>query len=77
MFIEEWAKHVNKTIVIKDHVPWQDLPGYNIIIKAFLCELKTKDIRRVPTGLLKSSYALLANEKLLNIFVSIIYKKTQ
>ena len=77
LFLDDWAKHVNKTVVIKDHVPWQDLPGYNILIKSFLVELKLKDVRRYPEPLLNASCSLLKNEKLLNVFIPIIYNKTR
>jgi len=75
--LEQWAHHVNKTVVIKEHVPWQDLPGYGTLIKAFLIELKTKDVRKYPEALINASKALLKNEKLLNIFVVVVYKKTR
>jgi len=77
LFLNEWAKHVNKSVVTKDHVPWQDLPGYAVLIKAFLIELKSKDVRRYPAPLLNASYALLKNEKLLNVFIAIVYNKTR
>lgn len=77
LFLNEWAKHVNKTVVTKDHMPWQELPGYPVLIKAFLVELKNKDVKRYPQPLLNTSYSLLKNEKLLTVFVSIIYNKTR
>ena len=76
-FIEEWARYVNRTIVIKDHIPWQDLPGYNAIVKAFLIELKMKDVKRYPESLIRASHSLLVNEKLLNTYITIIYNKTK
>ena len=76
-FLNEWTKHVNKTVVIKDHVPWQDLPGYNVLIKNFLIELKKRDVKQLPEALIDTSVTLLKNEKLLNIFIAIIYNKTR
>jgi len=76
-FLTEWARHVNKTVVTKDHVPWQDLPGYTTLVKAFLAEMKSKDVRRYPSALLNASYSLLKNEKLLNVFIAIAYNKTR
>ena len=75
-FLNEWAKHVNKTIVVKDHVPWQDLPGYNVLIKNFLIEMKKRDLKKLPEALIDASVALLRNEKLLSIYIAIIYNKT-
>ena len=76
-FLDNWAKHVNKTVVTKEHVPWQDLPGYTILIKAMLVGLKTRDVRAYPEALISASTSLLKNDKLLNIFISILYKKTK
>lgn len=75
-FLNEWTKHVVKTVVIKDNVPWNDLPGYNVLIKNFLIELKKRDTKRFPEALIDASVTLLRNEKLLSFFISIIYNKT-
>lgn len=50
-FLKEWFDYVNKTVVTKDHVPWLELPGYLIIIRAFLIEIKTRDIKIYPEAL--------------------------
>lgn len=76
-FLENWAKLVNKTVVVKDHVPWQDLPGYPILLRSFLIKMKTEDIRKWPQAMINASVALLNNHKLLNPFVSILYNKTK
>jgi len=39
-FVRDWANYINQTIIVKDQVPWADLPGYETIVKAFLLELK-------------------------------------
>jgi len=62
---------------LKEHIPWNDLPGYIQLVRAFLVELKIKDSRRYPDSFLKASYALLKNEKLLNPFVTVLYNKTK
>jgi len=76
-FLTEWAKHVNGTVVIKEHVPWQDLPGYTVLIKAFLVALKQKDVKAYPEAMISASLAFLKNEKLLNTYVAIVYNKTR
>ena len=76
-FLSEWSKIVTKTIVTKDQVPWQDLPGYNTLIKSFLIELKRKDVKHYPEALISLSISLLKNEKLLSVFVTILFNKTK
>ena len=76
-FFTEWTKYVNKTVVIKDNVPWQDLPGYNVLLKNFLIELKKRDVRALPEALVDTSITLLRFERVLSFFIPIIYNKTK
>jgi hypothetical protein len=57
-------------------VPWLELPGYLIIIRAFLIEIKIRDIKTYPEALKQAAVSILHNEKLLNIIVVLIFKKT-
>jgi len=77
LFLTEWANQVERTIVTKEQVPWPDIPGYTTLIKSFLLDLKTKDVRRYPEAMVQASCSLLRNDKLLNTFVPIIYQKTR
>jgi len=76
-FLTEWAKLVNNTVVIKEHVPWQDLPGYTILVKALLVSLKQREVKAYPEALVNASIAFLKNEKLLNTYIAIVYNKTK
>jgi hypothetical protein len=58
-------------------VPWLELPGYLIIIRAFLIEIKIRDIKTYPEALKQAAVSILHNEKLLNIIVVLIFKKTK
>ena len=44
LFVKEFADIVSKTLIVKDHIPWSDLPGYMTIVKGFLLELKKKEV---------------------------------
>lgn len=55
---------------------WKDVPGYKTILKAILLEMKERDIAYYPEALKETTCAMLYNEKLLNIFVTIVLKKT-
>lgn len=75
--LAEWCRFVFKTTIVKDLVPWNELPGYKVLVNSFLVELKTKNVLHYPANLKEASIALLLNEKLLNIFVMIVYKNTR
>ena len=77
LFLDKWVKHVDKIVPVKEHTPWQDIPGYNTLMKDFLLELKSRDIKALPEALVETSISLLENEKLLNAFITIVYNKTK
>ncbi len=52
------------------------MPGYQDILKAILIELKERDITLYPEALKDVTCAMLCNEKILNVFVTIVFKKT-
>ena len=76
VFLTEFAKGVNKSVIQIQYIPWQDIPGYNALIKHFLIELKKRDIKKLPKYLIDASVSLLLNEKLLNIFIGTVFSKT-
>lgn len=65
-----------KNTLVSNNVSWRDVPGYRTILKAILLEMKDRDIAYYPEALKETTCALLYNEKLLNIFVTIVLKKT-
>lgn len=75
MIIKQWVLYVKNTLV-SNNVSWRDVPGYKQILKAMLLELKERDIALYPEALKDTTCAMLCNEKLLNVFVTIVFKKT-
>lgn len=75
MIVKQWAIYVKNTLV-SNNVSWKDVPGYREILKAILLEMKERDIAYYPEALKETTCALLYNEKLINIFVTIVLKKT-
>jgi len=64
--------------MMEEHsIPWQDLPGYRVLLKSFLVELKNREILKYPVTLKQAAANILLNEKLLNVFVTLIYNKTK
>jgi hypothetical protein len=58
------------------HLKWKHFPGYNRILHAFLVEMKTENITDYTDRMQKACASLLNNEKLLNTFVVILFKKS-
>jgi hypothetical protein len=58
------------------HVNWRYFPGYNKILYSFLVELKVKKVTQYSQAMKKAAAYLLSNEKLLNPFILILFKKT-
>lgn len=52
------------------------MPGYNEILKSILLEMKERDIAYYPEALKEATCSMIANEKILNILVTIVFKKT-
>jgi len=75
LIVKHWAIRISNTLVSKS-INWKDVPGYRTVLKAILIELKERETHNYPEALIDATCALLANEKLLNIFVTIIFNKT-
>ena len=73
-FTYEWANHVNNQFVNKD-IPWKDIPGYTIILKSMLLELKNRNILFYPELMIKASCGLLKNTNILNTYVTVVFQK--
>jgi hypothetical protein len=75
LIVKQWVLYVKNTLV-SNNVSWKDVPGYKSILKAMLLELKERDVALYPEALRETTCAMLCNEKLLNVFVTIVFKKT-
>jgi len=76
LFFHEWIEHIYSTIVLREHILWRDIPGYNIMTKAFLYEMKTRPITQFPDALQWTSKALLNNELMISVFIKILFRRT-
>ncbi|KAL4506503.1 hypothetical protein ABPG72_000074 [Tetrahymena utriculariae] len=76
-FLSEWALYVNNTVISKDHIPWNELPGYQILMKSFLLQMAKKETRNLIDSLKIASMNLLLNPNLLKILIFIAYRKTK
>lgn len=76
-FLSDWVHYIKKKVVIEENFPWQDIKGYRILLKALFCEMKLKPISGFSDAMITASRKMLLNEKLLNTYVAIIYKRTK
>jgi hypothetical protein len=58
------------------NIGWYSVPGYSELVRAFLCEMQSRDIRNYPDSLKEASSKLLCNEDLLNVQMRILLGKT-
>ena len=65
-----------KNTLVSNNVNWKNVPGYTKILKAILLEMKERDVSFYPEALKEATCALLANEKLVNVFVTIVFTRT-
>ncbi|KAL8436334.1 hypothetical protein ACSSS7_001812 [Eimeria intestinalis] len=75
-FVEQWARSVLHSLPPKTNVDWRELPGYSTLLKRLLLELKARNVCKFPDSLVSCTGALLANEKLLSVFVKIVFLRT-
>ena len=75
LIVKQWVLYVKNTLV-SGNVSWNNVPGYQDILKAMLLELKEREVSLYPEALKDTTCAMLYNEKLLNVFVTIVFKKT-
>jgi hypothetical protein len=75
-FVMYWVKYVEQTLIQSENVKWNYLPNYNDIIRVFLSEMKRRPLFEYPDSLVETSIRLLANEKLLNKMIKILFEKT-
>ena len=71
-FILSWLKQV-KSYISSDKFSWKDVPGYSLILKSFLLEMKQRNVFTYPDSLVEASLELLRNDKLITVFSPIIF----
>lgn len=75
-FVRYWVSYIESVVVNSKHVSWRYFPGYNKILLGFLAEMKLRELQQYSEAMKKAAASLLSNEKLLNPFVLIIFRKT-
>lgn len=62
--------------MVSHNIPWSGIPGYPVLLKAMLLELKEREIKKYPDSLISASCSMLHNSKILNVLVKILFEKT-
>lgn len=73
--ISELILHIKKLFPEK-HIPWQEIPGYTVLIKSFLVEMKVRRLVEYPLILEQCSCHLLKNTELISVFIKVLFGKT-
>ena len=60
-----------------ESIAWADIPGYGIMLKTFLIELKKREILQYPDALVNASKAIFINPRLMSTGVEILLHKTK
>ncbi|OMJ90926.1 hypothetical protein SteCoe_6590 [Stentor coeruleus] len=74
-FFEEWIEHAHKQSGSQNFI-WSCIPGYKILLKAFLIEMKERLIIEYPEALISCACKVLYNPRMLNVMVKILFSKT-
>ena len=75
-FVRYWATRIEVSAVNSKHINWRYFPGYTKILLSFMAEMKLRTLNHYSESMKKAAASLLSNEKLLNPFVLIIFRKT-
>ncbi len=73
--IKRWSEHIHSAVQTYS-IFWQDIPGYRIIVKSILVEMKERNVGDYPDALIEATLSLIKNTQLLTVFVAIVFKKT-
>lgn len=75
-FLENLVREIEYVCVVSKHIRWHRLPGYVKLLHAFLVELRTLKVKDYHARFRNCCVTLLANEKLINVLVVVLLKKT-
>ncbi|EGR27513.1 hypothetical protein IMG5_194620 [Ichthyophthirius multifiliis] len=75
-FLGEWCRYVHKQFDEKDLIPWEIIPGCEILVKSFLIRMQQLETKQFSETLKDTILALLHNENHINIYLRILYNKT-
>lgn len=76
-FISEICKYIKSLVVLKENIPWSQVPGYGILLKNFLVELNKREVGSYPDALIQASESIMFNYRLLSVMVKIVLQKTK
>ena len=75
-FVKYWANYVESIAINSKHISWRYFPGYTKILLSFMAEMKIRPISNYTEVMKKAAASMLTNDKLLNPFVLILFRKT-
>ncbi|KAL4460366.1 hypothetical protein ABPG74_000117 [Tetrahymena malaccensis] len=76
LFVGEWCQYIQKLPNNYSTLTWSFVPGFVDILRAFLYEIQKRDTKSYPEALKTTSFSLLQHDEIINIYLRIIYAKT-
>ena len=73
--VRRWAEFI-QTTVQTNHLFWQDIPGYRVIVRSILLEIKQRPVTDFPDSLIEATMSLVQNTELLTVLMTIVFAKT-
>mmetsp|Transcript_14289 Transcript_14289/g.38517 ORF Transcript_14289/g.38517 Transcript_14289/m.38517 type:complete len:1312 (-) Transcript_14289:446-4381(-) len=71
----EWVTLVRSMGTLVEPVPWDLIPGYDRLVRAFLLEMRRRPVTQWPESMQCAALALLGNEKLAQPFIAITLRR--
>lgn len=68
--------YVEMITATKVTIPWNEIPGYDCILRAFIGEMHKRKISEYPDIMVEAATKLSSNELLLGPFMKILFVKT-
>lgn len=75
-FVSNWGQYVEQTLVMKEQIPWIQLPGFILLLHGIIFVMKNKKPHQYSEELIMATTSLLKNNKLLNVFILVLFRNT-
>jgi hypothetical protein len=75
-FVRSWVR-VTLESLPRMAVPWQKVPGFDILLRALLHQMRAMEVQHYPEALKECLQALLHCEYLTDVFVHVLFQQTR
>ena len=75
-FLKYWVMYVQRIPSMKANIPWNDILGYECLVRAFVGEMDRRKVSEYPDIMVDTMTKLASNEVLVGYFMRILFNKT-